>query len=310
MPISTTDFKDKIWKYYEENKRDLPWRRTKDPYRILVSETMLQQTQVSRVIPKYESFLKTFPTLEALAKADQRTLLVQWQGLGYNRRALNLRKAAQAVMEQHDGKIPKNKETLMSLPGIGQSTAGAVLNFAYNIPAAFIETNIRAVFLHFFFDEASSVSDKTVYELVDLTLDTEKPREWFYALYDYGTMLKATLGKRKTELHQKSKHYSRQSEFKGSNRQLRAAIVRLLVSVNEKSTGDILGQMRQELGIGIQAKDVERNLKDLESEGFIQKINRTEAKATKKAARKADSKSSKEVDSKVTDLWKVAESGQ
>lgn len=257
----------------------MPWRETADPYRILVSEVMLQQTQVSRVIPKYEEFLKAFPTAQALAAAAPSAVLRLWQGLGYNRRALNLKKAAETICDQklgHKGRFPEDRDALIGLPGIGQSTAGAIMNFAFNKPTAFIETNIRAVFLYFFFKGSSSVSDTDIYALVEETIDSKRPREWFYALYDYGTMLKSTLGKERSALHKQSKHYSKQSAFKGSNRELRSSIVKhALAHPSKPLTAESLYKTLKASAHPLES--VRKNLLALEKEGFIEKIPKRQA---------------------------------
>ncbi len=285
-------FEKEVWDYYTENKRDLPWRRTTDPYHILVSEVMLQQTQVSRVILKYQEFIKKFPTIKSLAKATKAEVLTLWQGLGYNRRALFLKKTCETLftesLNQHlkSPRFPKTREELLRLPGIGQSTAGALLAFAFNTPIPFIETNIRAVFLYFFFKKSSSVSDIHILELLQETLNHKKqkenPREWYYALYNYGTMLKAKLGKKKTDLHKQSKHYNTQSKFKGSNREIRGIILRLLTKHEKLSKDQIVQALRKELSDRPKAdieKLVDTNLKSLTQEGFIQ-INK-KSKASK-----------------------------
>ncbi len=152
-------FRKKINNHYDQNGRDLPWRRTRNPYRILVSEIMLQQTQVERVIEKYAVFIKTFPDFPSLAEAPLHTLLTVWQGLGYNRRALALRACAQKVVAEHQGKLPKEPEKLLALPGIGKYTAGAVAAFAFNEPIVFMDTNIRRVYIHeFFHDRTASMT--------------------------------------------------------------------------------------------------------------------------------------------------------
>ena len=145
------EFRKKIRSFYKENKREFAWRNTSDPYEILVSEMMLQQTQTGRVIEKYASFLNAFPTVSHLSKASTSEVLKAWQGLGYNRRALYLKRTAEIICEKHDGTFPKLKEELVELSGIGENTAGAVIAFAYNEPVIFIETNIRRVFIHEFF---------------------------------------------------------------------------------------------------------------------------------------------------------------
>ena len=301
-------FEREIWNYYEGNKRDLPWRRTTNPYYILISEVMLQQTQVSRVILKYEEFIKKFPTIESLAKASKAEVLTIWQGLGYNRRALFLKRTCETLFEEtlkslkstskdnikiqakaKSPKFPTTREELLRLPGIGQSTAGALLAFAFNTPVPFIETNIRAVFLYFFFKESSSVSDIHIYELLQETLNHKKqkenPREWYYALYDYGTILKAKLGREKTTLHKQSKHYNKQSKFKGSNREIRGAILRALTKCPQMTEEKICAMLNAELPHRTPtdiSKRVTSSLASLEKEGFIQKTN---AKTSKTGTR-------------------------
>lgn len=260
----TEQFKKTIWKYHSENRRDLPWRNTHDPYKILVSEMMLQQTQVSRVLIKYKSFLKKFPNAKALASAPLRDVLLEWQGLGYNRRAMYLKKTAEVVTKELKGRFPNTAEALMKLPGIGQSTAGALIAFSHNKPSVFIETNIRSVFMHFFFKNTSSVSDTMIKELVEETLDTENSREWYYALYDYGTMLKKSSNKETRSIHRNSKHYKKQSKFAGSNRELRSKIIKYLLS--SKITRNI-NQISKE--IGTRNDLIEKNLKTMQKEGLI-----------------------------------------
>lgn len=297
------NFETTIWKYYSKNKRDLPWRYTTDPYHILVSEVMLQQTQVSRVILKYEEFIKKFPTIESLANASKAEVLTLWQGLGYNRRALFLKRACEALFAESlkspkstskakSPQFPTTREELLKLPGIGQSTSGALLAFAFNTPVPFIETNIRAVFLYFFFKESSSVSDIHIHELLQKTLNHKKqkenPREWYYALYDYGTMLKAKLGREKTALHKQSKHYNKQSTFKGSNREIRGAILRLFTKHPKITEQKICTLLNAELSHRTPAdisKQVESSLVALVKEGFIEKMDAKISKTNAKPSR-------------------------
>lgn len=201
---------------------------------------MLQQTQVSRVTIKYKEFLKAFPTLESLAKAPLGRVLTVWQGLGYNRRAKYLHNFAKEVVEKHTGKIPKDYVTLLSLPGIGKGTAGSLSAFAFNLPVTFIETNIRRVYIHQFFKDTTGVTDAEILPLVEQTLDRENPREWYYALMDYGTYLKSQVPNPNT----KSRHYTKQSKFGGSNREVRGAIIKFL-SKNKKGKRK---EMSKELG--------------------------------------------------------------
>jgi len=222
------DFREALWGYYATAARTtLPWRQPEpdgsfDPYKIMVSELMLQQTQVARVIPKYEMFLHLFPMADALATADLGEVLRAWQGLGYNRRAKFLWQAAGAVRER--GSFPNTPEDLVKLPGIGTNTAGAILAYAYSQPVVFVETNIRTVYLHHFFHDQEGVSDVQIKDLITQTLDCEHPREFYWALMDYGSHLKATIG----NPNKASKHYAKQSRFEGSRRQVRGQIIRLL----------------------------------------------------------------------------------
>lgn len=284
----------KVWTYYKTHGRDLPWRNTTDPYHILVSEIMLQQTQVPRVLIKYEEFLKKFPTIQKLASANTKDLITTWKGLGYNRRALNLKRTAEIVVGKHDGKIPSQYEKLIELPGIGPATAGDLLAFAWNMPAVVIETNIRSVFIHHFFNDKKSVHDKDLLPLIEKSLDEKNPREWYYALMDYGSMLKKTVG----NTSKKSVHYTTQSRFEGSNRQLRANIVayiaekpRTELSINKMFQKQRL-QTRNALikrfskksngkttaiTLRVDKKDtnISQNLVNLSKEGFIEKRGKT-----------------------------------
>lgn len=222
------DFTTLVWEFYREHgRRELPWRKNRDPYAILVSEIMLQQTQVDRVIPKYLSFMTHFKTVTMLADASQDNLLREWKGLGYNRRALNLKRAAEIITKDFGGVVPSDTDTLTSLPGIGPYTAAAVQAFAFNQPSIVIETNIRTVFIKHFFSKESSekIHDKDIFLLIEKTLDRERPREWYSALMDYGAYIKKTEG----NLSRRSKGYTRQSSFKGSNRENRSRILDLLL---------------------------------------------------------------------------------
>lgn len=227
-----------VWAHYKKHGRDLPWRHTREPYRILVSEVMLQQTQVLRVVPKYEEFLKLFPSVRALARAPLSSVLKVWSGLGYNRRAKMLHECAKEIVAHHNGRFPKNpdattrfdlattRSNLVKLPGVGPYTAGAVLAFAYNTPVPIIETNIRTVYLHHFFKGTEDVSDRDVLDVVERTLDHQNPRQWYYALMDYGAHLKLSEG----NANKRSKHYTKQSKFKGSDREIRGALLKVLTT--------------------------------------------------------------------------------
>jgi A/G-specific adenine glycosylase len=245
--------------YKLHGRHDLPWRQTTDPYHIMVSEIMLQQTQVERVIPKYLAFLNSFPTIEKLATAPQSTVIKHWQGLGYNRRGLNLHKAANFIMTAYEGQLPQTTEELTAIPGIGPYTAAAIQAFAFNLPSIVIETNIRTVFLYHFFPQHDKVSDQGLVPYISQALFSEKPREWYSALMDYGAFLKRVL----PNPSRKSKHHTKQSTFKGSLRQSRGAIINLLTLHDTLSTQELLSQTP-----GLPAT-VKTALTELENEGFI-----------------------------------------
>jgi A/G-specific adenine glycosylase len=249
-------FRQKIYDYYSLNHRDLPWRQTTNAYNIVVSEMMLQQTQVERVKDKYRVFIEAFPDFHALAMAPLKEVLSVWQGLGYNRRALALKQCAEEAISSYGGKLPQDIEGLCKLPGIGRATAGEILAFAFNVPTVFIETNIRRVFIHEFFDGEDNVMDKKILPLVEATLDRENPREWYWALMDYGSMLK----KKVVNPNRRSAHYARQSAFEGSDRRIRGIVLRTLlknayvtkkellciVSIDQGRLTGILGKMAED----------------------------------------------------------------
>jgi A/G-specific adenine glycosylase len=216
------DFQRQVWEFYDDyGRHELPWRQTTDPYPIMASEVMLQQTQVARVIPKYQEFLRRFPTVRSLAEAPLADVLRAWNGLGYNRRAKFLHQAAQQITDT----FPSNVPELIKLPGIGPNTAGAILAYAFDQPVIFIETNIRTVFIHHFFLGQTDITDQAILRLVEQTLDQGRPREWYWALMDYGSHLKQTVG----NLNRRGSSYAKQSAFHGSRRQLRGQIIRSLV---------------------------------------------------------------------------------
>ena len=225
--------------------RDLPWRRTHDAYEIWLSEVMLQQTQVQRVETRWADWLERFPSVFALAEAGTAEVLAAWQGMGYNRRALALKAAAEIVATQYDGVFPQDLKALVALPGIGPATAQGIRSFAFDLPGVYLETNVRAVFLHHLFPDVPDVPDKELVPLVEAScpvgpegslenvgnyaapLDSsDTPRSWYYALLDYGAHLKKTV----PNPSRRSKSYARQSKFEGSRRQKRAAIVRILIA--------------------------------------------------------------------------------
>ncbi|MDR3284387.1 MAG: A/G-specific adenine glycosylase [Treponema sp.] len=234
-PAQITEFQETILGNYQTNGRALPWRQTSDPYEILVSEIMLQQTQTERTIGKYAEWLAAFPDMQTLAAAPLSLVLARWNGLGYNRRARFLQETCKIIVKERDGAFPQSAEELDALPGIGPYTARAVMTFAFGKSEVFIETNIRSVFLFFFFRdrleeaaESSSgqkpVHDAEILPLIAQTVHAANPRIWYYALMDYGAALKKAV----VNPNRKSAHYARQSRFDGSLRQARGAIIRCL----------------------------------------------------------------------------------
>ena len=254
-------FQKIIYGHYSRFKRFLPWRETHDPYSILVSEIMLQQTQVGRVAQKYGRFLETYPDFDALARAPLRDVLGQWQGLGYNRRAVALHRTAQRIMAEFNGRLPDTEESLITLPGVGKATAGAIIAFVFERPTVFIETNIRRVYIHFFFPNTTGVKDSEIIPLVRLSLDRSRVRDWYYALMDYRAMLKTDEG----NPNRRSASHSKQGPFNNSDRQIRGQILRILLStetIQETVLSDVLGKNRER---------VKKLTSQLVKEGFLKK---------------------------------------
>lgn len=222
-----SEFKEILAAKGRELYRDMPWRRDTSPYAILVSELMLQQTQVSRVVPKYDAFMMRFPDLQSLARAQLSDVLQLWQGLGYNRRAKYLHMAAQQVVTEHGSELPAERNALVRLPGIGLGTAGAIMAYAFNQPVVFIETNVRTVYFHHYFPFQEKVGDNELVPLIEATLSREYPREFYWSLMDYGSWLKQnSISSRNSQ----SRHYKKQSVFKGSLRETRGQILKLLTT--------------------------------------------------------------------------------
>ncbi len=256
-------FQHDVYTYYQAHQRTLPWRIPKpdgsfDPYHILVSELMLQQTQVNRVIPKYKLFIHRFPTLQAVSQATLADVLIVWSGLGYNRRARFLHQTAQQIMYEYKAEVPKDIAHLVRLPGIGINTAAAVAVYSFNQAEVFIETNIRTVFLHHFFSKQDQVSDQQLLPLVQEALDDKNPRQWYWALMDYGTYLKQTF----PNPSRQSKHYTKQSSFVGSQRFIRGQVIKALTMGGATETA---------LRSNISDHRLSGVLEDLAAEGLISK---------------------------------------
>lgn len=252
-------FRDLILSYFRAHGRDLPWRHTTDPYRILVSEIMLQQTQVERVVVRYREFLDRFPDFASLARAPRSEVLLAWQGMGYNRRAIALQETARRVVAEYGGDLPADVETLATFPGIGNATASAICAYAFNLPVVYVETNIRRIFIHFFFQDREGVRDDEILPLVERALYRENPREWYSSLMDYGTVLK----KRTANPNRRSASYSRQSRFEGSDRQIRGRILALVLEEGTVTEKEVILRLCEEPG------RVKRILGDLAREGVV-----------------------------------------
>ena len=252
-------FRATVYAVAHTSPRVLPWRETADPYRIMVSEIMLQQTQVDRVTAKFVEFVGRFPDVAVLASSELADVLTVWQGLGYNRRALALKRAAEAIVAHFGGIVPATRKELESLPGIGPYTAGAILAFAYDRPAVFIETNIRSVFIHHFFHDRDRIHDRDLLPLVDMTMDRSRPRAWYNALMDYGVVLK----REHPNPSRKSLHHLRQSAFEGSNRQQRSALLKMVLAHPGLSADAVASRVTGA------HENIARNLAQMEQEGLI-----------------------------------------
>ncbi len=257
-------FQKMIYDYYKNHKRKFPFRENITPYNVLVSEIMLQQTQTGRVSEKYLQFTEKFPNFSSLSTASIEEVLKEWKGLGYNRRAIALQKIADIIIKDFDGKVPDSIDILKTFPQIGHNTASSIITFAFNKPTAFIETNIRRVYIYFYFPNKSKIDDKEILPIVKNTIDNYNPREWYYALMDYGVMLKRT----HPELNKKSTHYRKQAPFKGSTREIRGKILELLIKQGTMEIKNIqrIFDIKEE-------KRIKNTIIQLEKEGFIEIID-------------------------------------
>ena len=222
---------------------------------------MLQQTQTGRVAEKFLSFVEKFPNFDTLSKVPLEDVLRAWQGLGYNRRAIALKKIAESVVHDHNGELPDSVELLKKFPQIGHNTASSIVTFAFNKPTVFIETNIRRVYIYFFFPNKRNLPDKEILPIVEKTLDKKNPRKWYYALMDYGVILK----KLYPDLNKRSAHYRKQTPFKDSNRQLRGELLKLLIKHKILKISEIEKTLK-----GNHAKKLMTVLSQLEKEEFIE----------------------------------------
>ncbi len=261
--LSTKQIRKFQGQVYENGRvywRDMPWRCADTPYRLLVSEVMLQQTQVPRVIQRYPPFIQRFPDAESLAAASRAELLRMWSGLGYNRRALFLQEACRYVVEHYGGVFPADVQELQQLPGVGHATAAAVCNYAFAIPVPFLETNIRQVLIwHFFADRNGAIADRELLPIAAEVIDEAHPREWHWALMDYGTALKRQYG----NLQRRSAAYTKQSRFEGSHRQKRSRVLQYVLASGRQSPRDI------QVALDMPPDAVKQVVTELAKEGFV-----------------------------------------
>jgi A/G-specific adenine glycosylase len=262
-PGQIRGFRRTVYGHYAHHGRDLPWRQMTEPYHILVSEVMLQQTQVERVCEKFVCFVRAFPDIQTLAAAPLEAVLRQWQGLGYNRRAKHLREAAQMIMSDFGGQLPDTPQQLRTLPGIGTATAASIAAFAFNRPVAFIETNIRSVYIHHFFGDRDGIDDTELMPLIEQTLDRRTPFRWYSALMDYGVSLKRAV----PNPSRRSLQHTTQSRFEGSDRQVRGRLLKALLQQPKSCTR---GQL-EELVNDSQGR-VARLVQQLCDEGLVQRV--------------------------------------
>lgn len=250
-----------VWAHYAAHSRAMPWRSRITPYRVFISEVMLQQTQVARVTEKFPAFIKEFPSFKSLAASPLQKVLGAWQGMGYNRRAMYLKRAAEKIVQEHKGVLPRDIVALEALPGIGPATARSIAAFAWNAPHAFIETNIRSVFLHHFFPSRSGVSDHMLMPHVKRALDADRSREWYWALMDYGTELKRAVG----NASRRGTAYVKAKPFKGSDREVRGRIIRFLAGGQSGSVA------RVARAVGMAPGRVASNLENFVGEGMVRR---------------------------------------
>ncbi len=276
-----TDFQNHILDWYAQNKRSLPWRELKfdpilkarEPYKIFISEVMAQQTQLSRVIPKYLAWLEVFPTVESLAKADTSEVLRMWSGLGYNRRALNMKKAAEKIINEFNGNFPNSEKDLLSLPGIGQYTARAILCFAFDQQVAVVDTNVRRVILTQVLKDAEKkvselrlhdaarekmITETEMEEIAQTLLPQGMAYEWNQALMDYSAAM----------LREQKISIPKQSKFHGSHRQYRGRVLKVLLE-KKKVSVDQLGSLIKEGYTDVEKDWLQKLLDELVKEGFV-----------------------------------------
>jgi len=269
-PRQRQNLRQKIRQWYQANAPRLPWRQTRNPYHIFVSEIMLQQTQIPRVLEKYPRFLKQFPTIRVLANTSLANVLATWHGMGYNRRGLYLKQAAELIVKKHSGRVPKTEEELRALPGVGHYSARAILCFAYNECKPFIETNIRRVIIHELTHELKNkiISDSEILAILEEIQPKKNRREWYWALMDYGRDALQHV----PNPNRLSKHYVKQKRFEGSSRYVRAKIISYLVANKKATEEELFLSLKEDRHLDtLSQEDIARTLNDLQKEGLVKK---------------------------------------
>jgi A/G-specific adenine glycosylase len=256
--MKIAEFKEAVLTNYRQQGRKFPWHYA-EPWGVMVSEFMLQQTRTERVIPYWENWMKLWPQPKDLAEASMEDALRAWSGLGYNRRCRYLKESAAIIADENDGKVPETPLALLLLPGVGPYMSAAIACFAYNYPAVFIETNIRSAVIHHFFPNRDDVRDSEIIPILEAALVRDDPRTWYYALMDYGAFLKSTTA----NPSRRSAHYTRQSPFNGSFRQARGKVIKALVSIGQCSAEEL------KLASGLEDEKLYEVLEKLKKESFV-----------------------------------------
>jgi len=256
--MEIAEFKETVLSNYRQQGRKFPWHFA-EPWGVMVSEFMLQQTRAERVIPYWENWMKIWPRPKDLAAASMETALRAWSGLGYNRRCRYLKESAAIIARDNNGRVPETPQALLPLPGIGPYMSAAIACFAYNYPVVFIETNIRSAVIHCFFSGRNDVRDSEIIPILEAALDCDDPRTWHYALMDYGAFLKKTT----PNPSRRSAHYTMQSPFNGSFRQARGMVIKALVSMGQCSKEEL------KLASGLEEEKLYEVLEKLKKESFV-----------------------------------------
>lgn len=275
MEISTSEikeFQNKILSWYKIHERDLPWRKTREPYHILISEIMLQQTQVPRVIQKYKEWLEKFPTIVSLAQSSTAEVLQYWSGLGYNRRAINLKRTAEIIVDEYNGEFPDTEKELLALPGIGKYTAHAVMCFAFNKQVPVVDINVKKVIIVEFMRKRNNerillqdapkqdekLDDAVAWEIAEKLLPVGLAYEWNQALMDYSSAV----------LKNEKIHIPKQSKFIGSRRYYRGKILKLLLARKSVDIDDLGTSIKDDFSENDEAM-INGIVAELEKEKFI-----------------------------------------